>query len=219
MLCLWTYTCARTVIRQDNLNAPQTSDAIYVQLRKADKTPGKTRAVASSVLSLRDIDSGRWLKPVWLNLYGAPRKDDADLAPLPVSLFSGDLKSPDATEMNDGKQAGSCFRGRLLLSGTLVRQQQGSEATTYPILESEEDCEAPLAVPFTLDARICVGINLPPNRQFQIRVKWGSYEKELTQPQPSGDGLATWNEDMHIAAKFTPDTFRECFLWLTLVSS
>lgn len=78
--------CDRTV---------QTSDTVYVQLRKSDRTPGKTRTVASATLSLSDIANLQWAPsaggPFWLNLFGSPRKDDPDLAPPPTSgMFSSD---------------------------------------------------------------------------------------------------------------------------------
>jgi hypothetical protein len=100
LVCDFRKTLELPVIREDNEICPQTSDAIHIRIRKSDRTPGKTRPVAASTLSLRDIMQGQWLEPVWLNLYGCPRKD-AGLAAPPSSIFSGDPDNSDALLMNE----------------------------------------------------------------------------------------------------------------------
>lgn len=232
------------VIREGNPDCVNTSDIVWVQLRKDDRTPGKTRTVASAMLSLSDIEAGAWDALCWLNLYGSPRKDDGVALP-PSSLLFGDADSPHAEQMNKGTMQGSCFRGRLLLSARLKKmdlrqaaQQAGApgsspkqssflrsptrtKKTRSPVPPSPVvPLQMPLMAEFHMRTEVMLGCNLPEGCDVFVRVTWGCCGRVATAVQHTGDGIAAWDSQvLPMAVDFPTDRSQMPEIFVELIHS
>jgi hypothetical protein len=190
------------IIREENRRAPQTSDAVLLQLQKADRT--KTRTVATCILSVKDVADTRWDTAHWLNFYGAPHHHDPELAS-PPRTWRGDAENGDAEKMNCGHMVGSCYRGRLLLSAKLVRavRHRGERTST---LDPSVVYQPPDSTWYTLRARICVGCDMPADSDLIVRMTWGGDGKARTTVKHTTDtGLGLWDEVIKLVLPFPSD--------------